>query len=79
MPYMRAYSFILGMYPVFHSEEHSLTFGATFFVWRDFFSLLRLFFAGATFFSGSTFWYCRPLLELLPAQVTITSSCGQDG
>ena len=106
VPYTRAYSLILGMYPDFHSDEHFLTFGATFFVprdffllawlffvwrdlffftsatvfcWRDFFSLVRLFFAGATFFSGSNFWYCRPLLDLLPAQVTDTCSCEQDG
>ena len=52
---------------------------ARLFCWHNFFSLVQLFFAGATFFSGSIFWYCRPLPDLLPAQVTNTCSCEQDG
>ena len=53
-------------------------FGATFFRWRDFFFLARLFFAGATFFVSLAL-ICRPLLDLLRAQVTNTCSCEQDG
>ena len=47
-------------------------FGATFFRWRDFFSLARLFFVSLALI-------CRPLLDLLRAQVTNTCSCEQDG
>ena len=44
--YTRAYSFLLD----FHSGEHFLTFGATFFLWRDLFSLVRLFVVWRDFF-----------------------------
>ena len=62
-----------------------------FFLWRDFFFLARLFFVGATFFFWRDFFslarlffvslalICRPLLDLLRAQVTNTCSCEQDG
>ena len=142
MPYMSAYSFILGMYRrtlsylwcdffslarlFFWRDFFCLWFflrlflsgatlarlfllarlffsGATFFLarlfflWRDFFSLARLFLA-RLFFSGATFFFwrdffwrdffslarlarlfslaliCRPLLDLLLAQVTNTCS-----
>ena len=90
VPYTRAYSFILGMYltNTFLPLARLFLSGATllcwddlfcwrdFFRWRDFFSLARP--RSATFFSGPTFWYCRPL-DLLPAQVTNTCSYEQDG
>ena len=40
----------------FHSGEHFLTFGATFFLWRVSFSLARLLFAGATSFRWHDFF-----------------------
>ena len=60
VPYTRAYSLILGMYPDFHSDEHFLTFGATFFVPRDFFLLAWLFFVWRDFFGwcDSFFVWC---------------------
>ena len=51
VPYMSAYSFILGMYPFFILANTFLPLARLFFLWRDFFSLARLFFSGATFFS----------------------------
>ena len=48
VPYTCAFSFILGMYPFFHSGEHFLTFGATFF-------------SGVTFFRGPYFFCWRNL------------------
>ena len=77
MPYTRAYSFILRMYTFLPLARLFLS-GATFFLSSaTFFSPARLFFAGATFFSLALI--CRPLLDLLRAQVTNTCSCEQDG
>ena len=69
VPYMSAYSFILGMYPFFILANTFLPLarlffsGATFFLWREFFSLARLFFLWHDFFSparlflsGATFF-----------------------
>ena len=54
--------------------EHFLTFGATFFLWRDFLGGARLFFSDAPFFSGTTFFFRRDFLFLVrlfffPAQL----------
>ena len=66
VPFTRAYSHPIDDVSFFPFGEHFLTFGATFFTWRDFFSLARLFFSGATFFlwrdfffSGATFFLWR--------------------
>ena len=51
MPFTRAYSQPIDDVSFFPFGEHFLTFGATFFLWRDFFSLVRLFFLWRDFFS----------------------------
>ena len=55
-PFTRAYSHPIDDVSFFPFGEHFLTFGATFFTWRDFFSLARLFFSGATFFLWRDFF-----------------------
>ena len=69
MPFTRAYSHPIDDVSFFPFGEHFLTFGATFFLWRDFFSLARLFFFGATFFSPARLFSLAliyiPLLDLL--------------
>ena len=55
VPFTLAYSPPIDDVSFFPFGEHFLTFGATFFTWRDFFSLAPLFFFGATFFTWRDF------------------------
>ena len=64
MPFTLAYSPPIDDVSFFPFGEHFLTFGATFFTWRDFFSLARLFLPGAFFFLWRDFFSLARLFFL---------------